>query len=189
MDSTLKMMRHLITEETNKLTLEEIAEEYQEEKQPELLASAYSKVFRLVIAASNNYYGLAETDIASYTLEKLDESLQTYNGGAKFSTYFRTVMSNKFREETQALNTHKRKVIFHSNSYDTMVENGYDIAQETEIKIELEGYGLSEREKKYCMYMMAQETNQEAAEHLGVSTMALTKMRRRLRRKLSNYGL
>ena len=61
-------------------------------------------------------------------MEKLDDCLLTYkNGQASFSTYFTRTLHNKFREETQALNTHKRKAMFFSDSYEAMLEDGFDL--------------------------------------------------------------
>ena len=127
MITTLEMLSTLIINETLEMTLEEIAVAYREDLNPSLLAAAFAKTYKLIINISNHYYGLTQDDIASFSLEKLDFCLQTYNDDkAAFSTYFSTNLKNKFREETQYLNTQKRKVMFYSESYDMMVENGFD---------------------------------------------------------------
>lgn len=126
-------------------------------------------------------------------MEKLDYCLQTFKvGQAEFSTYFTTVLMNKYREETQALNTYKRKAVFYSDSYEDMVENGYDIAatcEEIEIIDILVNYSLTERELAYCELVMKSYSNAEIAKKLEVSIMTLSNMRKVLREKLSPLAL
>jgi ATP/maltotriose-dependent transcriptional regulator MalT len=100
---------------------------------------------------------------------------------------------NKFREETQALNTHKRKAIFYSDSYEGMIENGYDLiaatCEEIGIKDTLISYNLTQRELTYCELIMKNYSNAEISEILEVSIMTLSNMRKKLRQKLSPLAL
>ena len=193
MISTLKTLSTLIINETLEMTLEEIAVAYREDLNPSLLAAAFAKTYKLIINISNHYYGLTQDDIASFSLEKLDYCLQTYDEDkAAFSTYFYTNLKNKFREETQYLNTQKRKVIFYSDSYDMMVENGFDLESPEPIKEtidNLESYGLTEKEMTYCDLILKDFTNAEISELLGVSVMTLSNMRKKLREKLMPLAL
>lgn len=194
MDNTLKMLSTLIIPGTENMTLEDISKEYRGNTSPSLFALAFKKVYKLIICIGQNYIGLTEDDITSYALEKLDYCLLTYEPGkGKFSTYFTTVLKNKFREETENLNTHKRKAIFMSDSYEQMVENGFDIADnylEVENLIDdLKAYNLSDREMQYCEYLVQDLTNKEIAELLGVSQMTLSNMRKKLRQKLMPLAL
>jgi len=190
---TLNMLSTLIIKDTRDMSLEQIAEAYRESLNPSLLALAFEKVFKLIIHVSTKYYGLTNEDIASFALEKLDFSLQTYKiGQANFTTYFTTVLMNKFREETEALNTQKRKAIFFSDSYETMVENGYDLVActiEDDIVYSLEEYNLSVRELEYCNLIIADYSNAEISAKLGVSVMTLSNMRKKLREKLMPLAL
>ncbi|MDD2287219.1 MAG: LuxR C-terminal-related transcriptional regulator [Bacteroidales bacterium] len=190
---TLNTLSPLIIEDNRDMTLEQIAEAYRESLNPSLLALAFEKVFKLIIHVSTKYYGLTNEDIASFALEKLDFSLQTYKiGQANFTTYFTTVLMNKFREETEALNTQKRKAIFFSDSYETMVENGYDLVActvEEDIVYSLEEYNLSVRELEYCNLIIADYSNAEISAKLGVSVMTLSNMRKKLREKLMPLAL
>jgi DNA-binding CsgD family transcriptional regulator len=105
------------------------------------------------------------------------------------------VLKNKFREETQYLNTHKRKVIFHSSSYEVMVDNGFDLvacAQEDEITDlveDLREYGLEDREIEYCFYLLMGESNAEIAKSMGCTIMTLCNMRKKLKKKLGDLAL
>lgn len=190
---TLNTLSTLIIEDNRDMTLEQIAEAYRESLNPSLLALAFERTFKLIIHVSAKYYGLTNEDIASFALEKLDFSLQTYKiGQANFTTYYTTVLMNKFREETEALNTQKRKAIFFSDSYETMVENGYDLVActiEDDIVYSLEEYNLSVRELEYCNLIIADYSNAEISAKLGVSVMTLSNMRKKLREKLMPLAL
>jgi RNA polymerase sigma factor (sigma-70 family) len=188
------MLSTLIIEETRDMTLEEIAEAYRESLNPSLLALAFEKTYKLIIYVSRNYYGLSDEDIASFSLEKLDDCLLTYeNGQASFSTYFTRTLHNKFREETQALNTHKRKAMFFSDSYEVMVENGFDLVAATceddEIMDTLTQYKLTEKELQYCSLILNEWSNSEISKMMGVSIMTLSNMRKKLREKLMPLAL
>lgn len=194
MEKTYNMLTTIIIQETEQMTLEEIASEYQGNLSPSLLAIAFKKLYKLIIYTGNKYTGLTSADIASFSLEKLDYCLSSYTQGeVKFITYFTTVLKNKFREETQSLNTHKRKAMFVSNSYEQMVENGYDVAEEMldldNLSDDLKSYGLSDREILYCEYLVQDLPNKEIAEILGVSQMTLSNMRKKLRQKLMPLAL
>jgi len=176
-----------------KMTLEEIAVAYREDLNPSLLAAAFAKTYKLIINISNHYYGLTQDDIASFSLEKLDFCLQTYNDDkAAFSTYFSTNLRNKFREETQYLNTQKRKVMFYSESYDVMVENGFDLESPVRVGETIDNlapYGLTEKEMVYCDLILKDFTNAEISKLLGVSVTTLSNMRKKLRKKLMPLAL
>ena len=190
---TLNLLSTLIIEDNRDMTLEQIAEAYRESLNPSLLALAYAKTFKLIIQISAKYYGMTNEDIASFSLEKLDFCLQTYKiGQARFSTYFTTILMNKFREETEALNTQKRKAIFYSDSYESMVENGYDLVactMEDDMLYSLEEYNLNARELEYCSLVSSDFTNAEISAKLGVSVMTLSNMRKKLRVKLMPLAL
>lgn len=190
---TLNMLSTLIIEDTRDMSLEQIAEAYRESLNPSLLALAFEKTYKLIINISAKYYGLTDEDIASFSLEKLDICLQTYKSGqVNFSTYFTTVLMNKFREETEALNTQKRKALFFSDSYEVMVENGFDLVActvEEDIVYSLEEYNLSVRELEYCNLIIADYSNAEISAKLGVSVMTLSNMRKKLREKLMPLAL
>lgn len=191
---TLNMLSTLIIEDTRDMSLEQIAEAYRESLNPSLLALAFEKTYKLIINISAKYYGLTNEDIASFSLEKLDTCLQTYKSGqANFNTYFTTTLMNKFREETEALNTQKRKVLFFSDSYEAMVENGFDLVAATceddEIMDTLTQYKLTEKEFQYCNLILNGWNNSEISKMMGVSTMTLSNMRKKLREKLRPLAL
>lgn len=190
MNETLKTLSTIIIPTDKKLSLEEISSRYKASKNPSLLAVAFDKTFKFILHISENYYGLTTEDIASFSLVELDLALQMFeaDNGTKFITYFGTFLKNKFREETQALNTHKRKAVFYSDSYEVLVEQGFDIEAEQDYEHEvtdmLQSKDLTDRESKYCELLIEGYANSEIANVLGVSVMTLCNMRKRIRGKL-----
>ena len=194
MQETYKMMVEIVQASFKELTLEQLAITYQKELNPSILAESFVRSYSFIFQMASGYYGLTEQDIASHALERLDYCLQTYQQGNKFLTYYGTVLKNKFREETQALNTQKRKAVFHSSSYEVMVENGFDLvasAKEDGVNIleELQDYGLTNREIEYCLYILIGESNADIAEQMDCSIMTLCNMRKKLREKLGDLAL
>lgn len=191
---TLKTLSNLIVESDRSKTLEQIALEYQRDLNPSLLATAFEKTYKLTLSISTNYYGLTQDDIASYSLEKLDQCLQTYRKDqASFTTYYTIMIGNKFREETQALTTQKRKAMFYSDSYEVMLENGFDLIGPSEEHLDLietlRTFDLSSREFEYCKMILEEYSNSEISGILGVSVMTLSNMRKKLRDKLMPLAL
>ena len=191
---TLNILSNIIMEDTQDMTLEQIAEVYGESLNPSLLALAFKKTYKLIIYVSRNYYGLSDEDIASFSLEKLDDCLLTYkNGQASFSTYFTRTLHNKFREETQALNTHKRKAMFFSDSYEAMLEDGFDLiactVEEDNFIESLHEYNLTTKELQYCELLLNGWTNKDISDKMEVSVMTLSNMRKKLRLKLTPMAL
>jgi len=194
MQETYKMMVGLMQDKYKDLSMEQLALEYQKELNPSILAESFVRNYNFIFQIASGYYGLTEQDIASHALERLDYCLQTYQQGNKFLTYYGTVLKNKFREETQYLNTNKRKVIFYSSSYEVMVDNGFDLVvypQEDEITNlveDLRKYGLEDREIQYCFYLLIGEPHVDIAKNMGCTTMTLYNMRKRMRIKLGNFA-
>lgn len=189
MRNTLSTLSTLITDDIMNMSIDQIAKEYKKSLNPALLSLAFKNHYNLIIQTSKNYYGLADEDIASYSLEKLDYCLQTVDlDKALFSTYYTTVLMNKFREETQALNTHKRKAIFYSDSYEKLLDNGFDIAvadfYNTNLLEDLTEYDLTDKEVQYCKLIIKDFTNAEIAKLMDVSKMTLSYIRKSLRLKL-----
>lgn len=193
MFNTLKNLRPLIDDTDRLLTLEEISAKYKMTLSPALLAAAYEKIVQLAYVVSRPFFGLSEEDVASFALEKLDVCLLTYREGeGKFATYFSSVFYNQLRAETEALNTHKRCIIFNSQSYDGMLENGYDVIREDESLFEiiqvLESLNLTQSEMKYCMAILQEShilRDSEIAEQLNMTRAGVGYIRKSLKKKLS----
>jgi DNA-binding CsgD family transcriptional regulator len=195
MQETYKMLVGLTQSKYKGLSMEQLAIEYQKEFGPSILAESFVRSFNFILQIASHYYGLTDQDIASHALDRLDYCLQTYEQGNKFLTYYGTVLKNRFREETQYLNTHKRKAVFHSFSYEVMVDNGFDLvasAKEDEMSDlieDLREQGLEDREIEYCLYLLMGESNANIAKSMDCTIMTLCNMRKRMRNKLGNFAL
>jgi DNA-directed RNA polymerase specialized sigma24 family protein len=194
MQETYRMMVGLMQSKYKDSSMEQLAIEYQKELNPSILAESFVRNYNFIFQMASGYYGLTEQDIASHALERLDFCLQTFKQGNSFLTYYGTVLKNKFREETQYLNTHKRKVLFHSSSYEVMVDNGFDLVASpredeiTNLVEDLREYGLDDREIEYCFYLLLGESNADTAKNMGCTIMTLCNMRKRMRIKLGNLA-
>jgi len=195
MQGTYKMLVGLTQDKYKNLSMEQLALEYQKELNPSILAESFVRNYSFIFQIASGYYGLTEQDIASHALERLDYCLQTYQQGRKFLTYYGTVLKNKFREETQYLNTYKRKVIFHSSSYEVMVDNGFDLVanaqgnEMVELIEDLRERGLEDKEIRYCFYLLMGESNANIAKSMGCTIMTLCNMRKKLKKKLGDLAL
>ena len=195
MKETYKMLVGLTQNKYKNLSMEQLAIEYQKELNPSILAESFVRNYNFIFQMASGHYGLTEQDIASHALERLDYCLQTYQQGRKFLTYYGTVLKNKFREETQYLNTHKRKVIFHSSSYEVMVDNGFDLVanaqgnEMVELIEDLRERGLEDKEIRYCFYLLMGESNANIAKSMGCTIMTLCNMRKKLKKKLGDLAL
>ena len=195
MQGTYKMLVGLTQDKYKNLSMEQLALEYQKELNPSILAESFVRNYSFIFQIASGYCGLTEQDIASHALERLDYCLQTYQQGRKFLTYYGTVLKNKFREETQYLNTYKRKVIFHSSSYEVMVDNGFDLVanaqgnEMVELIEDLRERGLEDKEIRYCFYLLMGESNANIAKSMGCTIMTLCNMRKKLKKKLGDLAL
>lgn len=194
MKNTLQTLSTIIVKEYNEMNLEQLADAYGKDLNPSILASAFSKCFDLINHASLQYFGLSSEDIASYSLEVLDQCLQEYTPGrCAFTTYFTTVLKNRFRQETQALSTQKRRAVLYSDSLDGLMDEGFDISDNSNdyldsqdaLMLNLGALNLRQLEKDYCELLAIGYTNSEIAKRLKVSVMTLSNLRKSLRVKLA----
>lgn len=196
MNDTLRTLKQIIIPEYQQMNLEQLAEVYTKELNPSVLASAFSKTFKLIINISQKFFGFSQEDIASYALETLDKCLQTYNNGtAVFTTYFTIIFRNRLREESEKLNTDKRKACLYSSSLESLVDNGFDISthdklnEKDSLLQELSTLGLDSRELDYCDLLLDGYTNKEISEKFNTSIMTLSNIRKKLRIKLASIHL
>jgi DNA-directed RNA polymerase specialized sigma24 family protein len=194
MNNTLKTLSTIIIEAHQQYSLEQLADAYKKDLNPSILASAFSKCFDLTNYVSAQYFGLNSEDIASFSLEVLDLCLQNFTpDNCAFTTYYTTVLKNRFRTETQALSTQKRKVAIYSDSLDVLMEDGFDVSDTVDTYLEsrdalmenLKSCNLRELEKDYCNLLAVGYNNSEISKILKVSVMTLSNLRKSLRTKLA----
>lgn len=189
METTTKILNNYRDEQIKGLSLEQLSSLYRETHYQCIIAEAFEQLKRLIVINSRQYPQFESCDSISYALEKLEMCLLTYVPGStnKFSTYFSRVYKNKLREESQYLNTHKRKVIYNSTSLNYLIEEGFDVVGDKNINSTnlFLPESLTDQEKLYCVLLaMDYGTNKEIADYMGVSVMTLCNMRKRLREKL-----
>lgn len=190
MYNTVKMFKQYVILEKLNEPIESLAFEYQATHSQAIFATAFYLVYRPALAIANHYFGVNSQDVASWAVEKLDYCLETFRSdfNGKFITYFCAVLDNKLKEETKALSMQKRKVCLISDSYEQMVEDGFDeaIYPSADFTIEALDFSeaLTEREIQFCYMVVQQYTSLEIAEALGVSQMTLTNIRKQLRLKI-----
>lgn len=179
MNDTLKLLQPFINSQLENLTLEQLAFKYQSNNETTILATSFSKVFKLAIIIKNEYYGLDDTDIASWCLEKLDYCLRTYKTGNCFTTYFSVVFKNKLREETEKLNYKKRKGILESinDILDIGICDTYNLIDMLLPK------DLTDKEYTYCILASEGYDNSYIAGELNVSRMTISNIRKSLKNK------
>lgn len=188
METTTKILNNYKDDEIKGISLEQLSSLYRQTHYDCIIAEAFDQIKRLVVLHNKQYPQFEQADSISFALEKLQMCLLTYVPGSsnKFSTYFSKVYRNKLREESQYLNTYKRKVIFNSSSLNAMMEEGFDVADKYRKHETLTlPDTLSDKEKTYC-YLLAMDygTNKDIAEKMNVSVMTLCNMRKSLRTKL-----
>lgn len=181
MYDTLKLLKPFIQVSLNDYPLENLALFYQSKPDTNILATAFSKLFNLIFKIKDEYWGLDETDIASWSLEILDKCLRTYNGLAKFTTYYAKCFRNKLREETEKQNYKKRKCIL--VSINDVVEEGLcDVYNLIDLLLPK---NLTDKEKTYCLLASKGYDNSFIADVLGVSRMTISNIRKSLQIKLA----
>lgn len=185
MNDTLKLLQPFINPQLENLTLEQLAFKYQTKAETTILATSFSKIFKLAIIIKTEYFGLEDTDIASWCLEKLDYCLRTYKTGNCFSTYFSVVFKNKLREETEKLNYKKRKGILESINelLDIGIDDTYNLIEMILPK------DLTEKEYTYCMLASEGYDNSYIADELNVSRMTISNIRKSLKIKCSTLQI
>lgn len=195
MQQTLKLFKPLITSEYEIQSLEDLAEAYRKDLNPQILATAFHKCYKLALSTSKKFHGLSPEDIESYAVTTLDKCLQSYRPlGATFTTYYTTIYHNKLREETEALDTDKRKANSKTNSLEELLENGIDFANESTsenwmVMEVLKSFKLSNRELTYCKLIMEGYTNADIASMWNTSVMTLSNLRKGLRTKIDPSAL
>lgn len=165
-------------------TMEQLSLLYKACNSERILASAFCKVVKLISKINDEFFGLDDADMQSWSLEKLEMCLRTYDEskGVKFITYFGKVYHNKLREETEKLNYKKRKCILENinDIIDIGITDTYNLLTMILPK------NLTEKEKTYCILASQGYDNSFIADTLGVSRMTISNIRKSLNVKCAD---
>lgn len=187
MYNTLAMLQNLLTREDMEMPLDEISAAYQSKALPNLLASAYNKLFGLTLKLATKYRAIENEDIATKSLQILDYCLLEYDGASiPFVNYYAIMLTRELREEMKRLNTDKRRVKFFSSSYDALLEDGYEQGYEQTYDIIeiLDGIDLTKDEALYCRMAVNSFRQIEINEALNISKHDFYKMKSVLGHKI-----
>lgn len=113
MENTLKMFKSINSQNLTEISLEELSRTYRLNHNPQILANAFIRNYDLINRLSAKFFTLDKSDISSISVSALDYCLQNYdleNTKAKFSSYFYSVLYNKFNTEQKSNLYNKRKV-------------------------------------------------------------------------------
>ena len=106
----------------------------------------------------------------------------------KFSTWYTTVLKNKFREETESLNYDKRKVVFFSESYNRLLESGFDIEDTSfnfnNIVDNINISNLSADEKLFCDLIANYNSSIDIMEIMNINQNKYYYLKNKLKKKL-----
>ena len=114
-----------------------------------------------------------------------------YTKNTKFSTLYTKYLTNSLGSQMKSLNYQKRQVHLLSDSYDGMVENGYDIENDfyfsaSEIMSILPS-DLTQLEKRYCEIVLTNRVvdDTDIAVILNISNVSVSRMKKKLQKKLN----
>lgn len=187
MQTTTRIMNLHRNKNTRNLSWKELSSLYKQTHEEYIIAEAWIKLEALLRSLNKKYPNIDTQDKISYAMEDLVFCLSNYNENinCQFTTYYSKIYLNRLRHINQLLNTHKRCIIFNSLSLDYLISEGRDYPYNPVNNLISLPNTLSENERIYC-YLLAMNygTNTEIAKKMNLTTMALCKMRKRLRVKL-----
>ena len=137
-------------------------------------------------------YGYEFDDLYQELMTELYNCCTGYNGTGKLSTMFSTYADRRIYALRKMSSHNNRKANFEADSYQMMVESGYDIAlyevsySDVEISEMLDRLNLTENEDKFCRLIMSNEceNKKEIAQRIGVEAPSISYFRNRVRAKM-----
>lgn len=184
-----------------------LAKHYQSSHDPILFSYVFCKLYNLTLSHANKFFNLTDADIASFSVEELNKAMLAFDEskGAQIHTLYMRYFDRRLYAETQMLNHDVRKGNYNTHSFDRVpgeqkdhYEFKYD---QTQIMAEgkeddsynlinlnesLKSFNLTHNELSYCQlvtkYTKIKDT--DIASILGISSAAITYIRRSLSKKL-----
>ena len=183
MYETLKMMKSILNGKEEKVNEKELIKEYQEKLSPNILAYFYVNNFGLILQISKNYPLLLNEDVASFCLQELDLSLQSYNleSSNKFITYFGKRFKNLLRTNLEKMQMQKRKANIFCKELSYNYTNNLEIE---DIDLLLDNYNLSNKEKLQSKLKLAGYTFREIAKLFNCSNITILRNNKKIKEKI-----
>lgn len=182
--------------------------EYQKDQSPICLATIFVRHYPALRQLSDLYWGLTDEDKASFCLEEVHKALLNYSldRNTKFLTFMYSCVKNRMRTETEALDTDKRREIFHRQCFpagksvlinaadktddtwwlnkEAVKENSY---MDADLLISIKSSELNKTEKAYCEYAIKNNiyaTDSDFAKQQNISSAAVHYIKQSLRLKI-----
>lgn len=195
MEDTYQSLRQLAELYKENGTLHDAVEQYKLTKDPILISHVFCQFYAYIRTQSSKYFYLTSSDKASFAVEELDKAMNDFDPsyGVKLLTLFDRYYNNRLRSETQMLQHHKRCANNASINYEdwgeSIVAHQADYL-DVEFSVTItQGGELTENELKYCELIMDNGDkirNTDIAYALGISSAAVTYIKRSLRNKLNS---
>ena len=146
----------------------------------------------VISKAKSIVFGHDFDDVKQELLIELHKCCLNYNGTGKLSTMFVTYADRRLYAMRQLSDCNNRKANFMADSYQQMVDNGYDLAftsdeySNIEASILLDSLNLTANEEKFCRLIMSNEceSKKEIASMIGVDPSSISYFRDRVRAKM-----
>lgn len=184
-DMLMSIVPEDMYEELSALSLEQLSIDYQYLFEPQVLAVAFDKLYLMMIQQKVKYFTISEEDLASMALVTLDKCLQLFkpNRGFKFTTFFHTALENELKRTCIKSNKENSKANLETAELDVSLvgEVGVEDSYEHLIPDGL----LNEREQYICWALVQGHSIAEIANHFGVCSTRVSKIKKGLTKKLS----
>jgi RNA polymerase sigma factor (sigma-70 family) len=203
MRETYENLRELANLYRGTEALEELALNYQNTEDPIILAYVFTKQYGLIYGVCQKYFYLNESDFASFSVEEVHKVLMKFDPNAEKVASVRTMivryLERRLYKETKELNYQKRSANNTADSYEVFVteqqtsskamsykEDKFEMVELIDLVNKVDS--LTDNEIKYCKIIMQSGDKVKAtdiAQELGISSSAVTQIKKSLQGKLS----
>lgn len=182
MNSTRKMMKKLITKETQKMSFDALAGHYQRTLNPTYLATAFENLFEMIYVLKSKYRNITEDEASSCAVEQLDICLRNFNFTNKFSTYFYLCYENKLIDKNNLV-INRNRVNENSIKINSITSHYSDYTNKTfELINSIKTSDLQLNEKKYLILLLIGFNRKEISKILKLKIITIDKMRKRMQK-------
>ena len=205
MNGTLQTLKPLVSEKYLKVPFEELCVEYKDGLSPEIFATVFDRMFKLILHSGTKFTSISSEDLASISLTTLDTAMRTFTDkGAKFTTYFTTCLGNALKNEVtrnhkyleSKMSESLDEPVFDDSStslYETLADERFENFHDVDLRVTLESFlpKLPTRRREMLeMFLNGGEdlTDPEIAKFYGCAVTNVNRTRKDLRKDLIKYG-
>lgn len=179
-------------------SVEEAVFDYQVQPSDSTFAFIFSEVYQISLSLHNKYSIIDSQDLVSSAMSICLDAILDYDctnlyikGSAKFSTLYTKMLSNSLSSQMKSLNYKNRVLNLTADRYDIMIENGFDVEGNFDFSaaelLSSLPETLTENERKYCEIILTNSSvdDTDIALLLNVSNVSITRMKKKLQKKLN----